>query len=63
MEPAIECNCGQCEYPKKIGWTEYGVNRTRYVYNEWEADEIIDELIQKNIPYSVDQAVYSYRRG
>ena len=53
MEPAIECNCGQCEYPKKIG----------YVYNEWEADEIIDELIQKNIPYSVDYVVYSYKRG
>jgi len=63
MEPVIECYCGQCEYPKKIRWTEYGVIRTRYAYNEWEADEIIDELIQKNIPYSVDHAFYSYKRG
>jgi len=63
MEPEFDYESGEREYPKEIRWREYGVNRTRFAYNEWEADEIIDELIQKNIPYSVDYVVYSYKRG
>ena len=63
MEPEFDCNCGECEYPKMIRWSEYGVKRTRYAYDYYEADEIIDELIQKNIPYSVAFVVYSYKRG
>jgi len=42
-------------YPLIIGWTdENGDHQEAEVLNDDEADDVIDGLISKNTPYSVD---------